>query len=332
MPKTRAAITGVYGYVPDYVLTNATLEKMVDTSNEWITTRTGIKERRILKNKDQGSSVMGIEAVKGLLAKTNTNPAEVDLLICATITPDLIFPANGNIITQAAGMVNAVSYDLQAACSGFLYAMEVGAQFIETGKYKKIIIVGTDKMSSIVNYEERSTCIIFGDGGGAVLLEPNVAGLGIIDSILKTDGSGEKFLYQPAGGSRKPPSHETIDAKAHYLFQDGKSVFKVAVNKMAEICKNIMQKNKLGIDDITFLVPHQANIRIIQAIAKKIAFPIEKVMITLDQFGNTTGASLPLCLWKYESKLKKGDKLLFTTFGGGFTWGALYAVWAYDDS
>ena len=330
MMKTRVAITGIHGYVPEYVLTNDTLEKMVDTSDDWIITRTGIKERRILKEEGKGSSFMGIKAVEGLLEKTNTDPKEIDLLICATITPDLIFPATGNIISHAVGAVNAFSYDIQAACSGFIYAIVTGAQFIETGKYKKVVVVGVDKMSSIIDYKDRATCVIFGDGAGAALLESNEEGLGIIDSILKTNGSGEKYLYQKAGGSRRPPTRETIDAREHYLYQDGKNVFKFAIHKVTSVSRDIMKNNNLSSNDIDFLVPHQANIRIIEAIIQRLGISKDKAMVTIDKFGNTTAASIPLCLWRYESKLKKGDKLILSAFGGGFTWGSIYIKWAYD--
>ena len=328
----RAAITGVHSYVPDYVLTNAELEKMVDTTDEWITTRTGIKERRILREKDQGSAFMGIKAVQGVLEKTNTDPREIDLVICATITPDLVTPATGNIISHAIGAVNAFSYDLQAACSGFLYALVTGAQFIETDKYQKVVIVGTDKMSTIVDYEDRKTCILFGDGAGAVLLEPNEQGLGLIDSVLKTDGAGEQYLYQKAGGSRRPPSQATIAAREHYLYQDGRTVYRVAVEKMTDVVAEVMQRNSLGSDDLTFLVPHQANKRIIDAVAQRMGLSEDKAMLTIDEFGNTTDATIPLCLWRYESKLKLGDKLIIAAFGGGFTWGAAYLTWAYEGS
>lgn len=328
----RAAITGVHGYVPDYVLTNAELEKMVDTTDEWITTRTGIKERRILREKDQGSSFMGIKAIQGLLEKTNTDPHEIDLIICATITPDLLTPATGNITAHAIGAVNAFSYDLQAACSGFLYALVTGAQFIETGKYHKVVIVGTDKMSTMVDYEDRTTCILFGDGAGAVLLEPNKQGLGLIDSVLKADGAGEQYLYQKAGGSRRPPSQATIAAREHYLYQEGRTVYRVAVEKMTDVVAEVMQRNSLGNDDLAFLVPHQANKRIIDAVAQRIGLSQDKAMLTIDEFGNTTDATIPLCLWRYESKLKLGDKLIITAFGGGFTWGAAYLTWAYEGS
>lgn len=324
---THAAIAGVHGYVPDYILTNAELEKMVDTTDAWITTRTGIKERRILQGEHQGSSVMGIEAVKGLLEKTHTAPQAIDLLICATITPDMITPATGNIIAHAVGAVNAFSYDLQAACSGFLYALVTGAQFIETGRCRKVVIVGVDKMSSITDYEDRTTCILFGDGAGAVLLEPNKEGKGLIDSVLQGDGAGEEYLHQKAGGSRRPPSHATIDAKEHYLYQNGQAVFKIAVIKMAEAVEEIMQRNHLSGHDIAFIVPHQANQRILSAVAQRVGVGIDKVMSNIDQFGNTTAATIPLCLWQYESQLKPGDRLILAAFGGGFTWGAAYVVW-----
>jgi 3-oxoacyl-[acyl-carrier-protein] synthase-3 len=324
-----ASITGVHGYVPKYILTNKELEKMVDTSDEWITTRTGIKERHILKDANQGTSVLGIPAVQGLLEKTNTDPREIDLLICATITPDMITPATANIIAHAVGATNAFSYDLQAACSGFLYALITGSQFIETGKYKKVVVVGADKMSSIVNYEDRNTCILFGDGAGAVLLEPSKQGYGIIDSILKGDGNGEQYLHQKAGGSRRPPSADTIAAKEHYVYQEGKIVYRFAVEKMAEVVLEIMEKNNLNHKDLKFLVPHQANKRILDAVAQRAGIEEEQVMLTIQEFGNTTAATIPLCLWRYENQLYPGDKLIITTFGGGFTWGAAYLTWAY---
>lgn len=325
----RAAITGVHGYVPDYILTNAELEKMVDTTDEWITTRTGIKERRILRGANQGSSVMGIQAVRGLLAKTHTDPREVELLICATITPDLITPATGNIIGHAVGAVNAFSYDLQAACTGFLCALVTGAQFIETGKYQKVVIVGADKMSSMINYKDRSTCILFGDGAAAVLLEANRQGFGLVDSVLKADGMGEQYLYQKAGGSRRPPSPATIAAEEHYLHQDGRMVYRFAVEKMSAVVHEVMQRNNLASDDLAFLVPHQANKRIIDTVVQRIGLSEDKAMLTIDKFGNTTDATIPLCLWHYEPQLKPGDKLIITAFGGGFTWGAAYLTWAY---
>lgn len=323
----RAAIAGVHGYVPDYVLTNAALEKMVDTSDEWIVTRTGIRERRILRGENQGSAVMGIKAVQGLLEKTKTDPGTIDLLICATITPDLPTPATGNIIAHAVGAVNAFSYDLQAACSGFLYAMMTGAQFIATGACRKVVIVGVDKMSSVVDYEDRKTCILFGDGAGAILLTPTTEDRGIIDSMLGGDGAGEKYLHQKAGGSRQPFSPITMATKAHYLYQDGQAVFKVAICKMAELVEEIMRRNLLTSSDIAFIVPHQANQRILTALAQRVGVPMNQVMMNIDRFGNTTAATIPLCLWEYADRLKAGDRLIFTTFGAGFTWGGAYVVW-----
>ena len=332
MNKTRAKITGVQGYVPEYVLTNQELETMVDTTDEWITTRTGIKERRILKGEDRGTSVIGAEAVKGLLEKTNTAPEEVDMLICATSTPDMAFPATANTISHKVGAVNAFSYDLQAACSGFLYALSTGSQFIETGKYKKVVIVGADKMSSIIDYTDRTTCIIFGDGGGAVMLEPTEEGeeLGIMDSILRSDGSGEPHLHMKAGGSRRPACHETIDRKEHFVYQEGSAVFKFAVTKMADVSGEIMDRNGLQGDDIAYLVPHQANKRIIDATARRMGVGEEKVMLNIHRYGNTTSGTIPLCLWDYENQLKKGDNLILAAFGGGFTWGSLWLKWAYN--
>jgi 3-oxoacyl-[acyl-carrier-protein] synthase-3 len=330
MTKIRAAITGICGYVPEYILTNAELEKMVDTTDEWITTRTGIKERRILKGENMGTSFMGAKAVKGLLEKTNTNPEEIDLLICATTTPDYIFPAAANMICDMVGAKNAFSYDVQAACSGFLFSLATGAQFIETGKYKKVVILGADKMSAIVDYTDRSTCIIFGDGAGAVLLEPNTEGNGLIDSVLKTDGSGVAHLYQKAGGSRRPPSPETVQNREHYIYQEGSAVFKFAVTNMADVSAEIMKRNNLTGDDIAWLSPHQANKRIIDATANRMSIGPEKVMITIHKYGNTTNATIPLNLWDYEKQLKKGDNIVFAAFGGGFTWGAAYLKWAYN--
>ena len=330
MSQVRAKISGIQGYVPDYVLTNQELETMVDTTDEWITSRTGIKERRILKGKDQGTSVIGINAVKGLLEKTNTNPEDIDLLICATTTPDMLFPATANIIANAVGAKNSFGYDIQAACSGFLYALTTGAQFIETGKYKKIIVVGADKMSSIIDYQDRTTCIIFGDGGGAVLLEPAEDENGIIDSLLRSDGSGEQFLHMKAGGSRRPATPETIAAREHYVYQEGSAVFKFAVTNMADFSFKIMERNNLSGDDIAWLVPHQANKRIIDATAKRMGIGDDKVMLNIFKYGNTTSGTIPLCLWDYESQLKKGDNLILAAFGGGFTWGSVYVKWAYD--
>jgi len=328
--KKRAVITGVHAWVPEYVLDNKELETMVDTNDEWITSRTGIKERRILKGENQGTSVIGTEAVKGLLEKTNTNPEDIDLIICATVTPDMLFPATANIIAHNVGAKKSYSFDISAACSGFLYALTIGSQFIETGLHKKVIIIGADKMSSIVNYKDRTTCIIFGDGGGAVLLEPTEEPLGIMDSLLHTDGAGANFLRIEAGGSRKPASIESVTAREHFVFQEGSTVFKFAVTNMAEVSAQIMKRNNLTADDIAWLVPHQANKRIIDATANRMGIGADKVMLNIEKYGNTTAGTLPLCLWDYESKLKKGDNLILAAFGGGFTWGAVYLKWGYD--
>jgi 3-oxoacyl-[acyl-carrier-protein] synthase-3 len=328
--KLHAAITAVNGYVPEYILTNAELEKMVDTTDEWIQSRTGIRERRILKGEGKGTSDMGAEAVKGLLAKRSIDAKEIDLLICATTTPDYQFPATANVITDKVGASNAYSFDINAACSGFIYALNTAAKFIESGTYKKIVVVGGDKMSSIINYEDRTTCIIFGDGAGAVLLEPNNEGMGIQDAILKSDGSGRIHLHQKAGGSVNPASHETIDAKQHYVYQEGQSVFKFAVTNMADVSAQIMDRNNLTADDIAWLVPHQANKRIIDATANRMGVGPEKVMLNIHRYGNTTNGTIPLCLWEWENKLNKGDNIILAAFGGGFTWGSIYIKWAYD--
>ena len=330
MSTIRAAITGVGGNVPDYVLTNQELETLVDTNDEWIITRTGIRERRILKGENQGMSVMGVKAVQEVLEKTNTDPAEIGLLICATVTPDMVFPASANVIANAVGAVNSFSYDLGAACSGFIYALATASQFIETGMYKKAIVVGGDKMSSIIDYEDRATCIIFGDGAGAVLLEATEEEVGVMDSVLKSDGSGEVHLHMKAGGSRKPASIETLQAREHYVYQEGSAVFKFAVTNMADVAAQIMERNNLTADDIAYLVPHQANKRIIDATAKRMGVGEEKVMLNIERYGNTTAGTIPLCLWDYEPKLKKGDNLVLAAFGGGFTWGATWVKWAYD--
>ncbi|MBL4586537.1 MAG: ketoacyl-ACP synthase III [Flavobacteriales bacterium] len=330
MTKTRAAITGINTWVPEYRLTNAELETMVDTNDEWIRTRTGVEERRILKGKDHGISKMAIPAVKGLLEKTGTDPKDIDLAICATVTPDMMFPASANIISDGCGITNAFSYDLNAACSGFIFALTTAAQFIESGNYKKVIVVGADKMSSIVDYTDRLTCILFGDAAGAILLEPNSEGLGLIDHKLHTEGSGASHLHQKAGGSNRPASHETVDAKEHYIYQEGAAVFKFAVTKMADVSAEILERNNLTADDIAYLVPHQANKRIIDATANRMGLDKEKVMLNIMKYGNTTNATIPLCLHEWESKLKKGDNLIISAFGGGFTWGALYLKWAYD--
>ncbi|TPE42124.1 beta-ketoacyl-ACP synthase III [Pontibacter mangrovi] len=330
MSKITAAITGVSGYVPEYVLTNKELETMVETNDEWITSRTGIKERRILKGEGKGTSHIAVPAVRDLLKKTNTKPEDVDLLICATTTPDMVFPATANLITAEVGAVNAFGYDLQAACSGFLFALATGAKFVESGQYKKVIVVGADKMSSIVDYTDRATCIIFGDGGGAVMLEPNTEGLGIQDAILKSDGTGAPFLHMKAGGSRKPATIETVQAREHYAYQEGQQVFKFAVKGMADVSAEIMERNHLTGDDVAWLVPHQANKRIIEATANRMGLSNEKVMLNIHKYGNTTSGTIPLCLWEYEKQLKKGDNVILAAFGGGFTWGAIYLKWAYD--
>ncbi len=324
-----AAITAVHGYVPDYILTNQELERMVDTTDEWIMTRTGIKERHILKEPGKATSDMAVEAINGLLKKRGISAEEIDLLICCTITGDLIFPSTACIICDKIGAKNAWGYDLGAACSGFLFGLETGNNMILSGKYKKVIVVGGDKMSSIIDYTDRNTCIIFGDGMGAVLLEPNYEELGIMDSILHVDGSGREFLHQKAGGSLKPPTHETIDAGEHYVYQEGKTVYKFAVTNMAEVSREIMDRNNLVADDIAWLVPHQANKRIIDATAERMGIDSSKVMLNIQHFGNTTNGTLPLCLWEWESQLKKGDNIVLSAFGGGFTWGAIWIKWAY---
>lgn len=327
--RVSAAITGVGGYVPDFVLSNALLETMIDTSDEWIRTRTGIEERRILKDAGKGSSYMGVKAIQNLMEKRKIDPLEIDCVICATVTPDMVFPATANIIATECGMTNSFGFDLEAACSGFLFGLSTAAAFIESGRYKKIIIVGTDKMSSIVDYTDRTTCIIFGDGAGAVLLEANEEGLGVQDSILKSDGNGVKHLHQKAGGSLLPATTETLAARLHYVYQEGQYVFKFAVKGMADVSYELMQKNNLTADNIAWLVPHQANMRIIDATANRMNLPREKVMINIQKYGNTTAATLPLCLWDWESKLNKGDNLILASFGGGFTWGATWLKWAY---
>lgn len=329
MSKTLAKITGVAGYVPDYVLTNKELETMVETNDEWIQSRTGIKERRILKKEGWAASDMGKEMVKSLLEKTNTKPEEVELLICATITGDMVFPDTANTICDKVGIKNAFGYDINAACSGFLYALSTGAKFIETGTHKKVIVVGMDVMSSILDYTDRATCIIFGDGGGAVLLEPSTDGTGLTDEVLRADGSGREYLHMKAGGSLKPTSAATIAANEHYVYQEGRTVFKHAVRGMETTVKEVMKRNNLTNEDIDWLIPHQANIRIIKSVADACDFPMEKVLINIEKYGNTTAGTLPLCLWDFESKFKKGDKILLTAFGGGFTWGTTYLVWGY---
>lgn len=330
MTKIRAAITGVGGYVPDYILTNKELETLVDTSDEWITTRTGIKERRILKGENKGVSVLGIEAVKELIAKTGIDPKEIDLLLFATVTADMTFPATANIVATEVGAVNAFSYDISAACSGFLFALSTGASYIQSGMYKKVVVVGGDKMSAIMDYTDRTTCIIFGDGAGCVLLEPTTEDVGVVDAILRSDGSGEQFLHMKAGGSRKPASLETVTARQHYVYQEGSAVFKFAVTNMADVSAQLAERNNLNADNISWLVPHQANKRIIDATASRIGITEDKVMMNIARYGNTTAGTIPLLLWDYEKQLKKGDNLLMAAFGGGFTWGAVYVKWAYN--
>lgn len=326
----NAVITGIAGYVPDKVLTNKDLEKLVDTNDEWIKSRTGIETRHILE-KGKGTSFMGGKAVEELLSKTNTKAEEIDLIICATVTPDHVFPSTANIIGDIVGAKNAWSFDVNAACSGFLYALATGSQFIETGKYKKVIIVGADKMSSIVDYTDRTTCVIFGDGAGAVMLEPTEdKTIGIKDSILYSDGAGKKHLYQKSGGSVSPASEETVKNREHFVYQEGQPVFKAAVTAMADVSAEIMDKNNLQADDVSWLVPHQANLRIIDATARRMGLSTDKVMINIQQYGNTTAGTLPLCLSDWESQLKKGDNIILSTFGGGFTWGAMYLTWGYN--
>lgn len=329
MSKVQAAITGVHAYVPDYVLTNKELETMVETNDEWITSRTGIKERRILKGEGKGTSVLGIESVKGLLEKTNTDPSEIELVICATVTPDMPFPDTANIISDACGIKNAFCFDISAACSGFLYALTTGAKFIEAGTHKKVIVIGADKMSSIIDYSDRTTCVIFGDGGGAVLLEPNTEGLGIVESYHRSDGVGQLYLYQKAGGSRYPATADTVLAGEHFVYQNGRPVFKAAVAGMSDVVRKIMASNDLSLDDVNWLVPHQANKRIIETVSRMTDFPMERVTMNIQRYGNTTAGTLPLCLWDYEDQFNKGDNIILTAFGGGFTWGATYLKWAY---
>lgn len=330
MSKITAAITAVGGYLPDYVLTNQILETMVDTNDEWITTRTGIKERRILKDSNKGTSYLAIKAAQDVLQKSGTDPKDIDMVIMATATPDMPVAATGVYVATQIGAVNAFSYDLVAACSSFLYGMSTAARYIESGRYKKVLLIGADKMSSIIDYEDRATCIIFGDGGGAVLFEPNEEGYGLQDEVLRSDGIGREHLKIDAGGSILPASHETVDAKQHYVFQDGKTVFKFAVSNMADGAAKILERNNLTGDDVAWLVPHQANKRIIDATARRMGLDDNKVMMNIERYGNTTSATLPLCLYDYEKQLKKGDKLIFASFGGGFTWGSIYLTWAYD--
>jgi len=330
MTNLRAAITGVGAYLPDYILNNDELSRMVDTSDEWIMQRIGIKERRILKEDGKGASDLGAEAVNDLFKKTGLLPEEVDLLICATITGDYLFPSTANIISDKVGIKNAWSFDISAACSGFIYGLEIAAKFVESGQYKKVILVSAEKMSSITDYSDRTTCPLFGDAGTAVLLEPTTEELGLMDYVIKSDGSGLKYLHMKAGGSVRPPSHKTVDNKEHFVYQEGQAVFKFAVLRMADISVEIMNRNNLTSEDIAWLVPHQANLRIIDATGKRMGLDPSKVMVNIQKYGNTTAATIPLCLWEWEKQLKKGDNLILVAFGGGFTWGAIYLKWAYN--
>ncbi len=326
----QAAITGVHGHLPADVLDNETLARMVDTNDEWITDRTGIKERRILKGEGLGTSHMGAEAVRGLLERTATRPQDVDLLICATTTPDFVFPSTANIVCDMVGIRNIGSFDVQAACSGFVYALTIAAQFIGTGRARKIVVVGADKMSAIIDYTDRATCVLFGDGAGAVLVEPSPNGHGIHDTIIRSDGAGLPHLHQKAGGSRLPPSAETVAQRLHFVHQEGASVYKFAVARMAEVAGELMTRNALTPDQVDWLVPHQANRRIIEATAERMNLPMDRVMMVIHKYGNTTAATIPLCLWDYEAKLKTGDRLIMAAFGGGFTWAGAYVTWAYE--
>lgn len=329
---TKAAITAVGGYVPEYRLTNAILETMVDTTDDWITTRTGIKERRILKEEGAGTSFMAIKAAEEVLEKRGISGEEIELVICATTTPDMPVASTAAYVATKIGAKNAFSFDLQSACSSFLYGLVTGSQFIETGLHKKVLVIGADKMSSIIDYTDRTTCVIFGDGAGAVLLEPNEEGYGVQDSILRSDGDGREYLYIKSGGSMNPPSEETVKNREHYVHQEGPQVFKFAVTNMADVSGRIMERNNLSSDDIAFLVPHQANKRIIDATARRMGIGDDKVMLNIHRYGNTTSGTLPLCLWDFENQLKKGDNIIFSAFGGGFTWGSVYLTWAYDPS
>jgi len=329
-PRITAAITAIGAYVPEDRLTNADLEKMVDTNDEWIRTRTGIEERRILKGEGRGVSEMAAPAVLQLCERRGIDPSEIECLIVATVTPDMVFPATANIVCDKIGAKNAYGFDLSAACSGFLFALSQGAALIETGRYKKVVVCGADKMSAIVDYSDRTTCILFGDAAGAVLLEPTIEGYGLLDTILRSDGSGANYLRMKAGGSRYPASIETVTNKEHYAYQEGQTVFKFAVKGMADVSAELMEKNNLTADDISWLVPHQANLRIIDATANRMGLPREKVMINMQRYGNTTSATIPLCLWEWEKQLHQGDNIVLAAFGGGFTWGATWIKWAYN--
>ena len=330
MDKINAVITGVGGYVPEDVLTNEDISKLVDTTDEWIMTRVGIKERRILKGEGLGTSYMGIRAVKQLLEKTNVNPEEIEVILTATTTPDHHFPTTSSIIAYHTGCKNAMTFDLQGACAGFLYALETGANFIRSGNYKKIIVVGAEKMSSIINYTDRATCPIFGDGGAAVMLEATTEDLGIMDAVLRTDGKGLPFLHIKAGGSVCTPSYYTLDNQMHYIYQEGRTVFKYAVANMSDACEAVIERNHLNKNDIDWVIPHQANQRIISAVTQRLGVPSEKVIVNIERYGNTSAGTLPLCLWDFENKFKKGDNIILTAFGAGFAWGAIYVKWGYD--
>jgi 3-oxoacyl-[acyl-carrier-protein] synthase-3 len=332
MATLRAAITGVGAYLPEYILTNDEISTMVDTTDEWIMQRIGIKERRISKNPLEATSDLGVKAVKVLLKKTKTTPGEIDMLICATITPDMPFPATANIIAQKVGINNAWSFDLNAACSGFVFALSTAVQFIESGRYNKVIVVAGEKMSAITNYTDRTTCPLFGDAGTAVLLEPTIEDVGVVDYINRVNGLGRHHLHMKAGGSLLPATHETVDRMEHFVYQEGQVVFKAAVSSMADIAEEIMLKHNLKSEDIAWLVPHQANMRIIDATARRMGLGTERVMINIQKYGNTTSATIPLCLWDYEKKLKKGDNVILVAFGAGFTWGSVYLKWAYDSN
>ncbi len=329
MSNVAVGITGINGWLPEYRLTNEELSTMVDTTDEWIMQRIGIKERRILKG-GEATSHMGAEAVKGLLEKTGTDPLDVELIVCATITPDMHFPSTANLISHKAGLKKAWGFDVSAACSGFLFALQTASQFIKSGTHKKIIVVGADMMSSITDYTDRTTCPLFGDGAAAVLLEEVEEDLGIRDSILQVDGGGARYLHMKGGGSLHPATHATIENREHYVYQEGQAVFKVAVSKMADVSVEVMERNNIKPEELNWLVPHQANMRIIEAVARRMGIEKKQVMINIEKYGNTTAATIPLCLWEYESQLKKGDKVILAAFGGGFTWGSMYLNWAYD--
>lgn len=330
MGDIRAAITGIGGYVPEYRLTNEELSTMVDTSDEWIMQRIGIKERRILKDKDQGASDLAVKAIENLMKKTGLQAEEVDLLICPTITSDYQFPSAANLIGHKLGMTNAFTYDISAACSGFIYGLEIASRMVESGGYKKVVVVGAEKMSAVTNYSDRTTCPLFGDGAGAALVEPTTENVGVIDRIVGYDGNGIKNLHMKAGGSLRPASHETIDNQEHFVYQEGQAVFKVAVSKMADISVEMMERNNIAPEELAWLVPHQANMRIIEAVARRMGISKDQVLINIQNYGNTTAATIPLCLWDFEKDLKKGDNIILTAFGAGFTWGCIYLKWAYD--